>query len=106
MLVYQYELFKMLPSESITSMFTRMTIITNSFDALVMTYTNAKIMSKIFRPLPKTWEAKVMAIQEAKDLTKLLLKELIGSLIIYKALGGLTLLSRVIGFERASSSPL
>jgi hypothetical protein len=47
-----------------------------------------------------------MAIQEAKDLTKLPLKELIGSLIIYKALGGLTLLPRVIGFERASPSPL
>jgi hypothetical protein len=47
-----------------------------------------------------------MAIQEAKDLTKLPLKELIGSLIIYKALSGLTLLPRVIGFERASPSPL
>jgi len=82
------------------------TIITNSFDALVMTYTSAKIMRKIFRSLSKTWEAKVMAIQEAKDLTKLPLKELIGSLIIYKALSGLTLLPRVIGFERASPSPL
>jgi hypothetical protein len=33
-LVHQYELFKMLPNKFITSMFTRMTIITNNLDAL------------------------------------------------------------------------
>ncbi|KAJ6930703.1 hypothetical protein NC652_014283 [Populus alba x Populus x berolinensis] len=53
MLVYQYELFKMLLSESITSMFTRMTTITNSFDALGRIYINAKIISKILRSLQK-----------------------------------------------------
>ncbi|KAG5235371.1 zf-CCHC domain-containing protein [Salix suchowensis] len=40
MLVHQYELFKMLQNESITSMFTRMTSITNSLHALGRTYTN------------------------------------------------------------------
>jgi hypothetical protein len=54
MLVHQYELFKMLPNESITSMFTRMTTITNSFDVLGRIYTNADIVSKILRSLPKT----------------------------------------------------
>jgi len=54
MLVHQYELFKMLPNESITSMFTRMTIITNSFDVLGRIYANADIVSKILRSLPKT----------------------------------------------------
>jgi hypothetical protein len=34
MLVHQYELLKILPNESITNMFTRMTIITNSLHAL------------------------------------------------------------------------
>jgi hypothetical protein len=38
MLVLQYELFKMLPSESITSMFIRITTIINSLDALGKTY--------------------------------------------------------------------
>ena len=33
---------------------------------------------------PKKWEAKVMAIEEAKDLTKLPLLELIGSLTAYE----------------------
>jgi hypothetical protein len=54
MLVHQYELFKMLPNESITSMFTRMTTITNNLDVLDRTYTNVDIASKILRFLPKT----------------------------------------------------
>uniref|UniRef100_A0A6N2KQ80 DUF4219 domain-containing protein n=1 Tax=Salix viminalis TaxID=40686 RepID=A0A6N2KQ80_SALVM len=66
MLVHQYELFKMLQNESITSMFTRMTSITNSLHALGRTYTNADIVSKVLRSLPKAWEAKVTAIREAK----------------------------------------
>jgi hypothetical protein len=45
-LVHQYELFKMLPSESITSMFNRMTTTTNSLDAFGRTQTNAEIMRK------------------------------------------------------------
>jgi hypothetical protein len=84
MLVHEYELFKMFPSESITSMFTRMTTITNSLDALGRTYTMAKIISKILRSLLKTYEEKVMVVREAKDLTKLLLEELIGSLMTHE----------------------
>jgi hypothetical protein len=74
----------MLPNESIPSMFTRMTTITNSLDALGRIYTNADIVSKILRSLSKTWEAKVMAIREANDLTKLSLEELIGSLMTHE----------------------
>jgi hypothetical protein len=70
-LVHQNELFKMLPSESMTSMFNRMTTITNSLDAFGRTHTNAEIMRKNLRSLLKTWETKVMIIREAKDLTKL-----------------------------------
>ncbi|KAL6328642.1 hypothetical protein AAG906_003327 [Vitis piasezkii] len=36
---------------------------------------------KILRSFPKKWEIKVITIQEAKDLTKLPLEELIGSLM-------------------------
>ncbi|KAJ6949809.1 hypothetical protein NC651_003709 [Populus alba x Populus x berolinensis] len=53
MLIHEYELFKMFPSESITSMFTRITTITNSLDALCRTYTKARIISKNFRSLLK-----------------------------------------------------
>ncbi|KAL6329291.1 hypothetical protein AAG906_015497 [Vitis piasezkii] len=37
---------------------------------------------KILRSFPKKWEIKVITIQEAKDLTKLPLEELIGSLMM------------------------
>jgi hypothetical protein len=67
MLVHQYELFKMLQNEYITSMITRMTTITNSLDVLGSTYTNADIVSKTFRSLSKTWERKVATIWEAND---------------------------------------
>ena len=80
MLVHQYELFKMLSSESITSLLTRMNTNTNILEALGRTYINAKIISKILRFLQKTWEANVTTIREAKYLTKLPLKELIGFL--------------------------
>ena len=74
----------MFPNESISSMFTRITIITNSLDAFSRTYTNVDIMSKIMRSLLKTWEAKVMKIREAKNLTKLSLEKLIGLLMTHK----------------------
>jgi hypothetical protein len=67
MLVHQYELFKMLQNEYITSMITRMTTITNSLDVLGSTYTNTDIVSKTFRSLSKTWERKVATIWEAND---------------------------------------
>ena len=39
---------------------------------------------KILRSLPKQWEAKVIAIQEAKNLSNLPLDELIGSLMTHE----------------------
>jgi hypothetical protein len=53
-LVHQYELLKMLPNESIITMFTKMTTITNSLDAFSRIYTNADIVSKILRSLSKS----------------------------------------------------
>ncbi|KAJ6919590.1 hypothetical protein NC651_013517 [Populus alba x Populus x berolinensis] len=73
----------MLPNEFITSIFTKITTITNILDALGRTYTSADIISKIFMSLPKTWEAKVTTIREAKYLTRFSLEELIGSLMTH-----------------------
>ena len=39
---------------------------------------------KILRSLPSKWHTKVTAIQEAKDLTKLPMEKLIGSLMTYE----------------------
>ena len=59
-------------------------MIVNELEALGKTYTEVEKVMKILRSLPRKWETKVMAIQEAKDLTKLSLEELIGSLMTYE----------------------
>ena len=83
-LVHEYELFCMKPEESISEMFTRFTIIINSLKALGKCYTNVENVRKILRSLPKHWDAKVTAIEEAKDLTKVSLDELLGSLMTHE----------------------
>nr|CAN73315.1 hypothetical protein VITISV_043332 [Vitis vinifera] len=65
-------------------MFSRFMVIVNGLEALGKTYTEVEKVMKILRSLPKKWETKVTAIQEAKDLTKLSLEELIGSLMTYE----------------------
>ena len=84
MLVHNYELFRMKTDESITEMFTRFTDIINGLKSLGKVYPNNEQVRKILRSLPKAWEAKVTAIQEAKDLNTLALDELLGSLMTYE----------------------
>ena len=83
-LVHDYELFKMKQHESIKEMFTRFTDITNGLKALGRVYSNTDIVTKILRSLPRSWEAKVTAIREAKDMRTLPLEELLGSLMTYE----------------------
>ena len=68
MLVHKYELFKMEHDESIIEIFTYFTDIINGLKSLGMSYSNSDLVRKILWFLPRTWEAKVTAIQEAKDL--------------------------------------
>ena len=64
--MYEYELFKMKPQESITEM-------TNCLDAHVTTlkkldkyFTKEEVNNKILRILPKQdWESRVTSIEEA-----------------------------------------
>ncbi|WKA01458.1 hypothetical protein VitviT2T_019739 [Vitis vinifera] len=65
-------------------MFSRFMMIVNEVEALGKTYTEVEKVMKILRSLSKKWETKVTALQEAKDLTKLSLEELIGSLMTYE----------------------
>ena len=58
--------------ESIVEMLSRFLVIVNELQALGKTYTKVEKVMKILRSIPKKWKAKVTAIQEAKDLTKLL----------------------------------
>ena len=84
LLMHNYELFKMEPTETISEMFTRFTDIINGLKSLGRTYTNSDLVQKILRCLPDKWDAKATAIQEAKDLNTLPLEELLGSLMTYE----------------------
>ncbi|KAL6331617.1 hypothetical protein AAG906_011557 [Vitis piasezkii] len=65
-------------------MIIRFTDIVNGLEALGKTYKESKKVMKILRSLPSKWHTKVTTIQEAKDLTKLPMEELIGLLMTYE----------------------
>ena len=81
LLVHSYELFSMKENETIVEMITRFINIVNGLKALGKTYKESEKVMKILRSLPSKWYTKVTVIQEAKDLTKLPMEELIGSLM-------------------------
>ncbi|ONK58221.1 uncharacterized protein A4U43_C09F9800 [Asparagus officinalis] len=83
-LMHDYELFKMLPNESIDSMFSRFTNIINELHDLNKVLKNQEINYKILRSLMPAWEPKATAIEEAHDLSTLTLDELIGKLKVYE----------------------
>jgi len=80
----KYELFEMGDRETIMDMYTRFTHITNELKSLGKAFTTEERVRKILRFFPRNWEAKVTAIQEAKDLKTLSLDELIGNFQTYK----------------------
>jgi len=84
LLMRKYELFEMGDCETIMDMYTQFTHITNELKSLGKTFTTEELVRNILRVLPRSWEAKVIAIQEAKDLKTLSLDELIGNLQIYE----------------------
>ncbi|XP_045795337.1 uncharacterized protein LOC123889868 [Trifolium pratense] len=56
----------------------------NNFDALGENISEEKLASKILRSLPKRFDMKVTAIEEAQDLASIQVDELIGSLQTYE----------------------
>jgi len=84
LLMRKYELFEMGDRETIMDMYTRFTHITNELKSLGKIFTTEELVRKILRILPRTWEAKVTAIQEAKDLDAITMDELIGNLQTYE----------------------
>ena len=83
-LLHDFELFRMQPSETIGDMYTRFTDVVNSLRALGKCFSDFEFVNKILHSLSKKWDSKVTAIQEAKTLNNLPLEELIGSLITYE----------------------
>ncbi|XP_069145960.1 uncharacterized protein [Solanum lycopersicum] len=80
MLTSQYENFKMKEGETIHDMFTKFFSITNELRSSGEPISMTKQGRKVLRILPKTWESKVDAITEAKDLKVLTMDALIGNL--------------------------
>ncbi|GAU38522.1 hypothetical protein TSUD_148040 [Trifolium subterraneum] len=78
--VRKFELFEMKEEKTIDQMYGRFTSIINELNSLGKTYTTHERIRKILRCLSKTWRPIVTAITVAKDLTKVSLEDLIGSL--------------------------
>jgi len=66
--------------ETVMEMFTHFTHITNELKSLGQSFTTEELARIILRFLPQSWEAKLMAIQEAKNMNKISLDELIGNI--------------------------
>ncbi|MQL82715.1 hypothetical protein Taro_015199 [Colocasia esculenta] len=84
MLVSDYELFIMKSDETIFEMFARFMVIINGIRALGKEYSNEDLVRKILRSLSPVWHTKATVIEGSKDLSKITLDELIGSLMTYE----------------------
>ena len=73
-------------TETIGEMFGRFQKITNTLKNLGERIEQPRQVKKILRSLPKSWMPKVTAIQEAKDLEKMTVEELMGSLMTHEVL--------------------
>ncbi|GKC59140.1 hypothetical protein Tco_1086738 [Tanacetum coccineum] len=73
LLVQQYEQFTILEEESIDSGFARFNTIITSLKALDEGFFSKNYVRKFLRALHPKWRAKVMAIEESKDLSSLAL---------------------------------
>ncbi|XP_074306526.1 uncharacterized protein LOC141641776 [Silene latifolia] len=74
----------MMKDESINCLSSRFSSIVNEFKGLGREFEFEDIVRKILRSLSDKWQPKVTAIEEAKDLSKLSLNELMGSLMAHE----------------------
>ncbi|GKA16776.1 hypothetical protein Tco_0696613, partial [Tanacetum coccineum] len=84
LLTQEYEKFSISNDEPIDSGFTRLNAIVTSLKSLDLDYSSKNHAIKFLHALPLKWRAKVMAIEEAKDLATLPLNELIKNLKVYE----------------------
>lgn len=80
----EYELFAMKEGESIQQMADRLQVITAQLELLGKQYSMKDKLSKILMSLSREWRPKVTAIEEAKDLNKLTVDELVGNLMTHE----------------------
>nr|GEX24954.1 DUF4219 domain-containing protein/UBN2 domain-containing protein [Tanacetum cinerariifolium] len=76
--------FAVSDEETIDSGFTRFIAIVTSLISLDKDYSNTNNVRKFLQVIPLRWRSKVTTIEEAKELAKLPLEELIGNLKVYE----------------------
>ncbi|GJW95553.1 retrovirus-related pol polyprotein from transposon TNT 1-94 [Tanacetum coccineum] len=84
LLTQEYEKFSISKEETIDSGFTRVNAIVTSLKSLDPDYSSKNHVRKFLHALPLKWRAKVIAIDEAKDLATLSLDELVRNLKVYE----------------------
>ena len=77
-------MFKIQANESKMSWFDRYTTIVNQLNQLGRVIPEDEMAKRLLRSLPKSWRSTVVAIREAKDLNKISLDEIYGSLLTYE----------------------
>ena len=83
--MYEYELFKMKPHESITEMTNCLNALLTTLKKLGKHFSKEEVNNKILRILPKKdWESRVTSIEEAQDLAILSTDVLIGKLLTHE----------------------
>jgi len=80
-LIQEYELFRMQPEENIVDVQKRFTHIINHFTGLGKVFDKEELNIKVLKCLDRSWQPKVTAISENKDLSKLSTAALFGKLM-------------------------
>ena len=83
-LITRFEEIKMEEDESFDEFYAKFKDIVNSAFNLGETISKPKIARKVLRSLPDRFHAKITVIEESKDIDKIPLIELVGSLQTYK----------------------
>ena len=84
LLTTEYETFKMIEGESISTMLQRLNLILNNLGALGKKYSDKEVNLKMLASLTRDYRAMTCAISESKDLGKLPTEDLTGSLLAYE----------------------
>ena len=84
LLTTKFEKLKMKEYENIQDFNMNILDMANAFDSLGENMSDEKLVRKILRSLPKRFDMKVTAIEEAQDISSMKVEELIGSLLNFE----------------------
>jgi len=85
--VNDFELFKQKEGENIHDLVWRFNALINALKNVNKVYSTIEMNRKLLNSLSSAWKVKVIAIEEAENLTKTLVEEIIGSLITHELNG-------------------